>query len=358
MKTMIKELLRGQEIFVGLEDSKKSWKLCVRSARMIVHEISMPADYTNLIGYFRNSYPDCVVSLLYEAGFSGFSLFDKLTEDGIRCVVIPPHLVTEAKNNKVKTDKRDAKRLAHILEYHDFDHSCFVPDKELREDRQVERTYDQVCRKIISVKNQIRRALEFHGLDEHFRPGEWSAKDYREAEEFITLNDIGENLKFVFTILFEDLHLYLEQKRRILRQLRDIASKERYKSDYELLQTIPGVGAFTAIRLLLEWGDITRFKTAKEFASFTGLTPSEFSTGDSQRKGHITGQGNKIVRKTLVENSWIAIRFDPVLKKKFIEILHRTQNKKIALVAVARKIALRARAILLHHEPYVLGVVQ
>ena len=58
-----------KEIFIGLEDSKRSWKLCVRSDKVIVHETSMPAKYENLRNYFRNKFPDCEITVMYEAGF-------------------------------------------------------------------------------------------------------------------------------------------------------------------------------------------------------------------------------------------------------------------------------------------------
>ena len=113
-------VVKGKEVFVGLEDSKKTWKIAVRCEKMLVHQTSMEAKYPVLIKYLRNKFPECAIHLIYEAGFKGFNLFDRLTEDGIDCVVIPPHLVTEPKVKKVKTDKRDANRLALILENHDF----------------------------------------------------------------------------------------------------------------------------------------------------------------------------------------------------------------------------------------------
>lgn len=128
-------VVKGKEIFVGLEDSKKTWKLAVRCDKMIVHRASMEAKYSVLIQFLRNKFPECKIHLIYEAGFRGFNLFDRLTEDGIDCVVVPPHLVTEPKVNRVKTDKRDANRLALVLENHDFNYGCHVPDKERREDR-------------------------------------------------------------------------------------------------------------------------------------------------------------------------------------------------------------------------------
>jgi len=109
-------VVKGKEVFVGLEDSKSTWKIAVRCERMLIHQVSMEAKYPALIGYLRNRFPECAIHLIYEAGFKGFNLYDRLTEDGIDCVVIPPHMVTEPKVNKVKTDKRDAKRLAYILE--------------------------------------------------------------------------------------------------------------------------------------------------------------------------------------------------------------------------------------------------
>ncbi len=163
MKTKIEYRVKGQPVFIGLEDSKRSWKLCVRSGNHIVHELSIPAKFDNLLEYIRNSYPKCRVKLMYEAGFHGFTLHDQLVSEGISCDVMPPHLLVEAKCNLVKTDKRDARRLALTLQTHDYKDPCFVPDKELREDRQISRTMNQNQRKIVVAKNQIRRELEFHG---------------------------------------------------------------------------------------------------------------------------------------------------------------------------------------------------
>ena len=108
-------VVKGKEVFVGLEDSKKTWKLAVRCEKMVIFRASMEAKYSVLTQFLRNKFPECTMHLMYEAGFRGFNLFDRLTEENIDCVVIPPHLVTEPKVNRVKTDKRDANRLALML---------------------------------------------------------------------------------------------------------------------------------------------------------------------------------------------------------------------------------------------------
>ncbi len=88
-------VVTGKEVFVGLEDSKKTWKLAVRSDRMVIHRTSMEAKYPVLIRYLRNKFPECTIHLIYEAGFKGFGLHDHLRDDGIDCVVIPRDMVTE-----------------------------------------------------------------------------------------------------------------------------------------------------------------------------------------------------------------------------------------------------------------------
>lgn len=133
MRKMQEFIVQGKRIFIGLEDSKKTWRLCVRSEGMVVHTTSMPTLYEALRAYLLERYPDCTITVMYEAGFQGFWLHDLLAKDGIRCVVTPPNKVSGPKDERVKTDKRDAYRLAMNLESGDYV-PCCVPDKERREE--------------------------------------------------------------------------------------------------------------------------------------------------------------------------------------------------------------------------------
>ncbi len=85
MKKQTQEISRNEKVFVGLEDSKKTWVLCVRNNGMIIHETSMPADYEVLHNYFHNRFPECQIQVIYEAGFRGFGLHDQLVVDGWEC---------------------------------------------------------------------------------------------------------------------------------------------------------------------------------------------------------------------------------------------------------------------------------
>ena len=353
MRKMQKYIEKDNRIFVGLEDSKRTWKVCVRCEGMIVHQASMPTKYDNLRNYLKNRYPGCTVKVMYEAGFQGFWLHDLLKEDGIDCIVTPPNKVTEEKSNKVKTDRRDASRLARNLENGDYV-SCFVPDKERREDRQISRTLDQTQKDIIRTRNRIRRFLDFHGLNGDMPAGRWKQSNY-EKVKFLKLT---EPLQVSFDILLRRLDELERDKAQLKKHLKALCQKDRYREAVQSKQSCPGVGWLSAIRFTLEWGDMSRFETGKKMASFTGLTSREYSTGDTIRRGRITGQSSERVRAWLIQCSWRAIRIDPVLWAKFRDVWDHSGSKKKAIVAVARKLAVRMRALELAQELYFIGVIE
>lgn len=353
MRKLQHSIVRGKPVFVGLEDSKKTWKVCVRSEGMVVHEASMPAVYETLRVYLQGRFPDCTIQVMYEAGFGGFWLHDRLVADGIACVVTPAHKVTQEKVNKVKTDRVDARRLARNLESGDYT-TCHVPDRERREDRQINRTLTQMQRMITATKNRIRKMLDFHGLNEGLPSGRWYESDYDRLKELELSPSLQISLDMYLRVLDE-----LKQVRGKLRsELRKLCRKERYRPLVDSKRRCPGVGWLSAIRFTLEWGELSRFPDGKQFASFTGLTASEYSTGATTRRGKITRQGSRQVRAWLIQCAWRAVRRDPALLLKFRTVWRNAGSKKKAIVAVARKLAVRMRAIELSGQPYCVGVIE
>ena len=346
-------VVKGKKVFVGLEDSKKTWKLCIRCDNMIVHQTSMPAVYSNLKSYLKGRYPRCKIQVMYEAGFSGFWLHDLLEADKINCVVTPPNKVTQEKVNKVKTDKIDARRLAKNLENGDYT-SCHVPDSELREDRQISRTLDQIQKNIKATKNRIRRFLDLYNLNGDFPAGAWKDSHYKQLYHLKLGHSLQVSLNCYLSHLKE-----LEKSRAILKkELQALCKKARYSESVRIKQSSPGIGWLSAIRFTLEWGDMTRFSNGKKMASFTGLTSSEYSTGEQVHRGHITGQSSKQVRVWLIQCAWRAIKKDPVLLGKFRSVWKNSGSKKKAIVAVARKLAVRMWAIEIAGKPYCVGVIK
>jgi transposase len=353
MRKMQEYIVKGNRIFVGLEDSKKTWKVCVRCEGMVVQETSMPARYEVLRTYLLGRYPGCEVTVMYEAGFQGFWLHDLLEGDGVDCIVTPPNKVTCEKDNRVKTDKRDARRLAKNLENGDYA-SCDVPDKDRREDRQISRTLDQTQKDITRDKNRIRKMLDFHGLNEGLPTKAWHDKDY------LNLRNVPfpPSVKLSIDIILDELETLFLSRDTLKKALQVLCKNERYRVSVEAKDSCPGVGWLTAIRLTLEWGDMRRFTSGKKIASFTGLTASEYSTGETIRRGRITRQSSGLVRKWLIECAWRAIKKDPVLLDKYRRVWHSSGDDRIAIVAIARTLAVRMRALEITHQTYCIGVAQ
>lgn len=353
MSKMRDYVLKGKHVFVGLEDSKRTWKLCIRSGGQIVAEVSMPAFYQNLQGYFAKGFPGCRIELMYEAGFSGFWLHDLLVADGVECVVTPAHTVTQEKVSLVKTDKVDARRLARNLESGDYK-VCHVPDRERREDRQVNRTINQIQKDITAAKNRIRKFLDYHGLNAGFPAGVFRKADYQRVKEL----RLNRSLQVSLDALLAACEALEQIKRGLLVELKAISAKERYRQGIAIKESFPGIGWLTATRLTLEWGELSRFADGKKLASYVGLTSSEYSSGEQVHRGRITGQGSGIVRAWLIQSAWRAISKDPALLAKFQGVWQNSGSKKKAIVAVARKMTVRIHNLEKLGTPYQIGVIQ
>ncbi len=348
-------IVKGKKISIGLEDSKTTWKISVRCEGREVHYTSMDARKDVLISHLKTKYPECDITLIYEAGFKGFGLYDFLMEEGIKCIVTPPNKVTQEKHTSVKTDKVDARRLATVLEKNDYK-SCAVPDKERRDDRTISRALTQTQQEITRVKNRIRKFFDANGYAENFPAGAWSEKQYSEARKTVLPTALQMTVDAYWTLVDT-----LKQIRKdLLKQVMVLSKKERYGESVRIISSMAGVGKLTAIRLILEWGDDigTRFKTGQSLACFAGLTQSEFSTGNTVRKGRITGQGRGCIRAWLVQCAWICIKRDPAMLEAFNRIAKNTASKKKAIIAIARKLVVRMWTCLHEKTEYVVGVVE
>lgn len=348
-------IAKGKEVFVGLEDSKKTWKIDVRSEGREIHYTAMPARYAGLREYLKGKFPECAITVIYEAGFKGFGLHDQLVSDGIKCVVTPPNKVTQEKDCRVKTDKVDARRLATVLEKGDYK-SCAVPDKERREDRQVSRAMIQVQGEITRVKNRIRKFFDANGYAEIFVAGAWTEVQYAQARTM----ELPPMLRLTLDTYFAMLDNFKELRKRLHTEIMALTRKPRYTEAVRIINSIAGVGKLTAIRLILEWGEdlSTRFKSGKSLACFSGLTQSEYSTGERIHKGRITGVGRGYIRAWLIQCAWMCIKRDAAMREAFERLAKNTASKKKAIVAIARKLVVRLWTCLHTKTEYAVGVVE
>src|SRR5262252_2110546 len=121
-------------------------------------------------------------------------------------------------------------------------------------------------------------------------------------------------------------------------------------------RSAPGIGEVVARTLATAWGDMTRFANERALLSYTGLTPSEYSSGAAVRRGHISRPGVSRLRHVLVETAWRALPRDPTLQAMFDRIA-ATRGKQRAMVAMARRLIGRIRACFRHGTPSAVGTV-
>jgi transposase len=269
-------------------------------------------------------------------------------EDNIEAMVIPPSLIPVESGNRVKTDKRDSRKLAKLLESNMLKR-VYVLTPEEREHRDLLRTRRQIVDHRKDVARQIKSKLLFYGIVQPFPATPyWSLKyvEWLRALKFDT-----DYLKQSFEILI-DLYEYLtRQIGRIMRKVVLLCREKKYRDRIKLLCTAPGIGRLTAIEILVELQDISRFESAEEIASYMGLTPAEYSTGEKTRQGRITRCGNARVRTYLVESTWILITKDAALRAKYLKIKNARGGKR-ATIAIARKFIIIIRRMLLDNAPY------
>ena len=347
----IKAFVKGKAVFCGIDVHKNHWNLCFICDGEILHKMRMDVNFTCLKFLLQN-YVGCrTMKFVYEAGFSGFWLYRALTKAGYDCIVTPPNKLHNT-GDKVKTDKRDAQKLAT---YHAAGllKAVTVPPKDIEGDRRVIRRRRQLSKMQTRAKNQIRSFLNLDGItmpETIKRP--WCLQ-YLNWLEDLSLEHPSE--KFTLQQLVKTYRRIREDLTEVTRYIRSLAKSSPYAKNFKLLTSIHGVGLITAMTFLLEIFDFARFGNERKFSSYLGLTPSQHSSGDKVRFGHITRQGNAYLRHLLVESAWTVIRHDPSLQQKYDRIKARGTNGKKAIVAVARSLAVRLRRCLLDNTEYVVG---
>lgn len=339
---------KGKDIFVGVDVHLKQWHVTIRTTDEELFTGSIPASWSALKRLFERYQPERT-QVVYEAGYFGYSLHDAVLEWGGHSIVTPPSLLPMEYGNRVKTDKRDSRKLAFLLS-RGLLRENWVPDYQLRCHRQVLRRRGQFLGDQRRLQNRIKAELRFYGVAIDCPRGRWSKRWVDELWQVSLSDEFGD---LSFRRLLETYVFVREQVAEQTRLLRQLSYHERYRESFQWLTSIPGIGLITAMTLLLELGDMTRFGQADQLAAYVGLTPSQYSSGEHVRLGRITRVGKNYLRGLLVEASWVAIGRDPELQKVYRRILPHS-GKKRAIVAVARRLLLRSRRILLDKRPYVI----
>jgi transposase len=274
-------------------------------------------------------------------------LFDHLTQYGAECIVTPPSLIPQEYGNRVKTDRLDSRKLAQLLAK-GLLKSVWVPSVEERFHRQVIRRRRQLVGDRVRTQNRIKSELCFYGIDLPATRSKWSQVYFTNLQRIKFKNHWMQKNFNQLLEQYEFLCAQIDKQTQLLKQL---AKLPLYCDRVNILCSIPGIGILTAMEILLELQDFSRFRRAEQLAAYVGLTPSQYSSADKIRMGRITGAGKNAVRSALVESCWHLIRKDKAMRKKYEQIKARAGGKR-AIVAVSRKLILCIRRLLLDNRPY------
>lgn len=346
----------GQRIYTALDTHKKSWKVSIFTEHLEHKTFSQAPDVEGLVHYLFRNFPGGDHQVVYEAGFCGFWIHDRLAEKGIKCIVVnPADVPTTDKEKKGKCDPVDSRKLARSLRNGDLI-GIYVPRREKVEDRSLVRTRQAMVKKQTRCKNQIKAILHFYGIKipEALAEGRWSRKFVDWLSELEMIRASG---NMTLSTHLDELSYLRETIAKLTKEIRRLAHIEEYAENHRLLKSVIGISTLTAMTFLTELVDLNRFKNLDRLANYVGLVPDTASSGEKEVNIGITSRRNPHLRGILIEAAWVAVRKDPALILAYNQLVKKV-SRKIAIVKIARKLLNRIRYVLKNKQEYVPAVVQ
>lgn len=349
-------------VWVGMDtDTKKNQIALYRGEETEPEEFEVGMDSRGIQRLIARLKRECgEIRCVYEAGPCGYQLYRKLREAGIHCDVIAPSLTPQKPGDRVKTNRRDARHLGRLYRAGELT-VIAVPNERQEAVRDLTRAREDVREDLTRRQHRLNRFLHRYGYS--YSEGErWTKKHWIWIRK-IRFED--QNVQVILDESIRAVEQSLEQLKTYDAKIEENARKPEYASKVARYQTLRGVKTVTAMTLATEVWDMRRYETAPQFMGSIGLVPSEYSTGEHQRRGRITKAGNAHLRRVLVEAAWhyrhrpiagpaikkrrrqqpaavvsIAERADQRLNCKFRRLVDRYNKKPaIAAVAVARELA-------------------
>ena len=241
--------------------------------------------------------PQVELRVAYEAGPTGYALHRQLTKMDIQCIVAAPSLIPKAPGDKVKTDRRDALKLARLLRSGDLT-PVWVPDEAHEALRNLVRARADAKADLLRAKHRLSKFLLRQGCWPPIGVRNWSKRYFTWLHqlEFAHLPD-----RVVFADYLAEVNAAGERVKRLEVALQQCAQSSRQVTLIRALQAFRGIGFLGAVTLIAEAGDLRRFRTAPQFMAYAGIVPSESSSANKQQRGPITKTGNRLLRHVLGE---------------------------------------------------------
>ena len=344
---------RDYDVFSGLDVDKRSISVTFTDHNGFLKSLRMPYSAEHLLNHVRKHFPNQKVAFVYEAGPTGYGLYDGIVAQSYPCLIAAPSMIPKAPGQRVKTNRLDSRSLSESLRGGQLK-SIHVPSVVYRELRHLTQLRDVLVSELVGMKQRIKSLLLFEGIE--FPPAppgsQWS---FLVKDKLRKLACSG-TVRFKLDQLLDSLEFNEKQVLKAIREIR------RYcQNDPELCQcmkylmTLPGIGWITASQLLARIGDWRELNNIRQLGGFLGLVPTEHSTGERTDRGSITRTGDERLRSKVIQSSWSAIRQDGELREFFRTVYRKHPREiasRVAIVAVARKLSVRIAVVLMKQRPY------
>jgi transposase len=328
--------------FVGLDVHAETITAAVAESGGEVRSLgTIPNRYDSVRKLIRKLGPVEHLRACYEAGPTGYVLYWQLTQLGVKCTVVAPTLVPVKTGDRVKTDRRDAEKLARNHRAGDLT-AVWVPDAAHEALRDLVRVRECAKRDLTRARNRVSMFLLRHGWR---RPAHLKSNWTKGHLEWVKTNVHFENpaQEIVVTDYVHEVEHLMARLERLDLAITDAArsAPPSMRAVIEALQALRGIAEVAAATIVAELGQISRFSRARQLMGYSGLVPSEYSSGSRIAHGRITKMGNPHLRRVLVEAAW-AYQFRPWMGGYLLK-------RQVGLSEEVKEIAWRAQ-YRLHHR--------
>ena len=328
--------------YIGFDIDSKKVSVCVVESGKQDYYATIGPDIGSMRKFLLSQKKEgCRLHLAYEvSGYSGY-IHDQLCECVDRIAVANPIKTTWMYRTAKKTDRIDARKLAVLLSIGELP-TVHVPNKEVRGWRQTILHRRNIVKDVCQVKNRIRAVMKSAG---YFKAGNkggwWKRVNILWMRQMSTGTELW---RMQLGQLMDEYEFHNKQLEKVTRYLDGYLKS---KPGGALLMSIGGIGPRTAEAVLAYTDGVERFGCSRQYSSYFGVVPKLDESGSSRRVGHITKHGPSVVRWLLCEAAWKSIRKSAALKCFYERVMNGDiKRKKIAIVAVCRKLLAIMRAML------------
>jgi transposase len=285
------------------------------------------------------------VQMCYEAGPGGYALQRQVTTPRVSCQVIAPALIPRKPGERVKTNRRDARKLTELLRAGLLT-EVRPPTPEEEAVRDLCRARDDAREDLQRCRHRLGKLLLRRGL--HYRGRNWT-RAHRQWVDSLPWAHSAER------VVVDDYLLAIDQvEARLVEfeaRLTATAQAEPYRAPVGWLRCFRGIDTLTAILILAELHDFRRFQSPRALMAYLGLVPGEDSTGEKHRRGRITRTGNALVRRLLIETAW-HYQHRPTIG---VALARRRKGQPSRVIAIAdraqQRLCRRFRSLAVQHKP-------